>query len=80
VKYIKTVKREWMNFGCFVDNKGDFFDSVHFPASLDKYPFRGSGTYLILGKVVEEFGFPSIEVDKMVKLPVEPDPRYYCVC
>jgi len=76
VKYIKTVKREWMNFGCFIDSEGNFFDSVHFPASLNEYPFRGSGTYLILGKVVEEFGFPSIEAEKMVKLPVEADPRY----
>jgi DNA polymerase-3 subunit alpha len=76
VKYIKTVRKEWMNFGCFIDSEGSFFDSVHFPASLNNYPFRGSGTYLILGKVVEEFGFPSIEVEKMVKLPVEPDPRY----
>lgn len=76
VKYIKTIKREWMNFGCFIDYEGGFFDSVHFPASLNQYPFRGSGTYLILGKIVEEFGFPSIEVEKMVKLPVEPDPRY----
>ncbi|TFH38469.1 MAG: DNA polymerase III subunit alpha, partial [Bacteroidia bacterium] len=76
VKYIKTVKKEWMNFGCFIDCEGNFFDSVHFPVSLNEYPFRGSGTYLILGKVVEEFGFPSIEAEKMVKLPVEPDPRY----
>jgi DNA polymerase-3 subunit alpha len=33
------------------------------------------GVYLILGKVVEEFGFPSIEVDKMALLPVNADPR-----
>jgi len=26
--------------------------------------------------VVEEFGFPSLEVEKMAKLPVIPDPRY----
>jgi DNA polymerase-3 subunit alpha len=76
VKYIKTVKREWMNFGCFIDVDGSFFDSVHFPISLNDYPFRGSGTYLMLGRIVEDFGFPSIEVEKMAKLPVEADPRY----
>ena len=76
VKYIKTVKKEWMNFGCLIDDEGNFFDSTHFSQSLNKYPFRGSGTYLLLGKIVEEFGFPSIEVEKMAKLPVRQDMRY----
>jgi DNA polymerase-3 subunit alpha len=76
VKYIKTVKNDWMNFGCFIDAEGNFFDTTHFAQSLKNWPFKGSGTYLILGKVVEEFGFPSLEVEKMAKLPVKPDQRY----
>jgi error-prone DNA polymerase len=76
VKYIKTVKNDWMNFGNFIDTEGNFFDSTHFSKSIESYPFRGSGTYLLLGKVVEEFGFPSLEVEKMAKLPVKPDTRY----
>ncbi len=76
VKYIKTVKDDWMNFGCFIDSEGDFFDTTHFSQSLKNWPFKGSGTYLILGKVVEEFGFPSLEVEKMAKLAVKPDKRY----
>jgi DNA polymerase-3 subunit alpha len=76
VKNIKTIKKEWMNFGCFIDEEGSFFDTIHFPPSLKSHPFRGSGTYLLLGKIVEEFGFPSMEVDKMAKLPVVSDPRY----
>ena len=76
IKYIKTIKKEWMNFGCFIDSEGNFFDTTHFSQSLKNYPFKGSGTYLILGKVVEEFGFPSIEVEKLAKLPVRPDKRY----
>ncbi len=76
VKNVRTVKREWMHFGCFLDIDGEFFDTVNFPDSLKKYPFRGSGIYLILGKVVEEFDFPSIEVHKMAKLPLKKDPRY----
>ena len=76
IKYIKTIKREWMNFGCFIDAEGNFFDTTHFSQSLKSYPFKGSGTYLILGKVVEEFGFPSLEVEKLAKLPVRPDKRY----
>ncbi len=76
IKYIKTIKKEWMNFGCFIDPEGNFFDTTHFSQSLKYYPFKGSGTYLILGKVVEEFGFPSLEVEKLAKLPVRPDKRY----
>jgi DNA polymerase III alpha subunit len=76
VKYIKTIRNDWMNFGCFIDPENEFFDSTHFPQSLANYPFKGSGTYLILGKIVEEFGYPSIEVEKMAKLPVKPDSRY----
>lgn len=75
VKYIKTVKREMMNFGCFIDYTGEFFDTVHFPDSLRKHPFRGKGVYLLLGTVVEEFGFPNLEVHKMALLPLQPDPR-----
>lgn len=76
VKYIKTVKNDWMNFGCFIDSEGSFFDTVHFSQSLKSWPFKGSGTYLLLGKIVEDFGFPSLEVEKMEKLPVRPDQRY----
>lgn len=76
VKYIKTIKNDWMNFGCFIDAEGSFFDTVHFSQSLKTYPFKGSGTYLMLGRVVEEFGFPSLEVEKMAKLPIRPDSRY----
>jgi DNA polymerase-3 subunit alpha len=76
IKYIKTIKKDWMNFGCFIDHEGDFFDTTHFSQSLKNYPFKGGGTYLILGKIVEEFGFPSLEVEKLAKLPVQPDKRY----
>jgi DNA-directed DNA polymerase III PolC len=76
VKYIKTVKGEWMNFGCFIDYEGNYFDTTHFSCSLKEYPFKGSGTYLISGKVTEEFGHPSVEVEKLARLPVKPDPRY----
>jgi DNA polymerase III alpha subunit len=76
IKYIKTIKKEWMNFGCFIDPEGSFFDTTHFPQSLISYPFKGAGTYLIMGKVVEEFGYPSVEVEKLAKLPIKPDKRY----
>lgn len=75
-KNVRTVRREWMHFGCFLDVEGEFFDTVNFPPSLKRYPFRGPGVYLIQGKVTEEFGFPSIEVEKMARLPLRKDPRY----
>ncbi|MFH1159616.1 MAG: DNA polymerase III subunit alpha [bacterium] len=75
IKYVRTVKKEWMHFGTFIDVHGQFFDTVHFPQVVNKYPFRGDGIYLVLGKIVEEFGFPSLEVEKMAKMPVKADPR-----
>ena len=75
VKYVRTTKNELMHFGTFIDSTGNFFDTVHFPDSLKNYPFKGSGVYLILGKVVDEFGFQSLEVEKMAKLPYKPNPK-----
>ncbi len=75
IKYARTVKKEWMHFGTFIDVRGHFFDTVHFPRAVEAYPFRGDGIYLIRGKIVEEFGFPSLEVEKMAKMPLKGDPR-----
>ena len=75
IKYVKTIKKELMHFATFVDYEGEFFDTVHFPDTLKKYPFQGYGIYLILGKVVEEFGYASLEVQKLAKLPFQSDPR-----
>jgi DNA polymerase-3 subunit alpha len=75
IKYVHTVKKQWMHFGTFIDHEGQFFDSVHFPQAVEKYPFRGEGVYLVFGKIVEEFGFPSLEVEKMAKMPLKKDPR-----
>lgn len=76
IKYVRTIKNEIMHFATFFDSEGEFFDTVHFPDTVKAFPFRGRGVYLLLGKVVEEFGFPSIEVSKMAKLPLQSDPRY----
>ena len=74
-KYVRTVRKEIMQFGCFIDQKGEFFDTVHFPGTLKKYPFTGQGVYLLEGRVSEEFGFPSVDIQKMARLPYRPDPR-----
>lgn len=74
-KPVMTIKNDYMAFGTFLDIDGNFFDTTHFPPSLKAYPLKGAGIYLILGKVVQEFGFPSIEVEKCAKLPIMPDTR-----
>jgi DNA polymerase III alpha subunit len=75
IKYVRTVKHEIMHFAAFLDAEGEFFDTVHFPPTLKAWPFRGDGVYQVTGKVVEEFGFPSLEAEKMVKLALKADPR-----
>ena len=70
--YTKNGKKMW--FGTLLDADGNFFDTIHFPNSTPVYPFRGVGCYLILGKVVEDFGFPSIEVQKFAKLEIIGNP------
>jgi hypothetical protein len=40
------------------------------------YPFRGRAIYRLVGRVVEEFGFYSMEVDEMYKEDLLADPRY----
>lgn len=75
IKYVRTTRNEIMHFGTFIDVHGEFFDTVHFPPSLKQYPFRGDGVYLLLGVIVEEFGFPSLEIEKMAKMPIKPNPH-----
>ena len=82
VGYFVTRKEVWtktnklMNFMTWLDDEGRFFDTTHFPQILQQYPFQGPGCYLILGKVVTEFDFPSLEVLKMAKLSIINDPRF----
>ncbi|WP_294349953.1 hypothetical protein [Sphingobacterium sp.] len=74
-KFVKTKRGDLMKFGTFLDAGGYFFDMVHFPQSLAKYPLRGAGIYLVEGKVVVEYGCPSNEVVRCAKMPLKPDPR-----
>ena len=71
IKNTGTSKGSRMHFGTFLDLDGHWIDTVHFPPSASSWPFRGKGCYLLEGKVVEEFGFYSIEVARMEKLKWE---------
>lgn len=68
IKNTGTSGGKRMNFGTFVDREGQFIDTVHFPPSAAAWPFRGSGVYRLQGKVVEEFDFYCLEVNRMEKL------------
>lgn len=73
-KTVITKNKKKMWFGTFLDTEGNFFDTTHFPNSTPVYPFRGAGCYLIEGKVVLDFDFPSIEVIRFAKLPIKQNP------
>ena len=68
VKNFRTCKGEPMALATFVDATGEAFDTVLFPQIFKNYPFQGDGVYLLLGKVTEEFGQPSLQVEKMERL------------
>ena len=68
VKNTKTTKGDLMQFGTFVDEFGDWIDTVHFPDVARTMPFRGKGCYAVYGKVVEEFGYATIEVARMQRV------------
>ena len=68
VKYVRTSRGDTMALGTFVDVTGEAFDTVHFPQTLKAWPFQGDGVYLLLGKVTEEFGQASLQVEKMERM------------
>jgi DNA polymerase-3 subunit alpha len=71
VKNLKTRSKtpQRMQFGCFLDETGDFIDTVHFPQTAARYHFSGPGIYLLKGVGVEDFDFVSLEVHHMERLP-----------
>lgn len=71
-----TSDKKLMYFGCFLDEAGDWLDTVHFPIAAAQYPFRGNGVYLVYGTVTCDYDFIAIEVELMRKLDVVEDPRY----
>ena len=57
-----------MTFGTFIDREGHWIDTVQFPETDKRHPFRGPGCYRIKGKVVSEFGFVSIETSELYRI------------
>ena len=75
-KPTSTSSGERMYFGHFYDKEGERFDTVHFPNSAKKYPFRDIGIYELIGRITEEFGFFTLEVEQMRKLVLKNDTRF----
>ncbi len=71
-KHVTTKNNDEMFFGTFVDCNLDWIDTVHFPDTAKNYPFYSTGFYRVTGKVVEDFGVYSIEVQKMIKVGYKP--------
>ena len=67
-KPTRTKSGETMSFGTWLDLQGQWLDNVHFPPSLKKYPFQGPGCYHLRGRVTEEYGFFTLEVEWMKRL------------
>ena len=67
-KPVRTIKGQYMYFGTFIDAAGDWIDSVHFPDVADRHALTGKGFYAMKGKVAEEFGVYSLEVQAMQKI------------
>ena len=71
VKGTKTHKGEEMKFGTWLDKDGHWFDTVHFPQITRAFSLRGPGCYLIKGKVINDFGFISIDVKSTERLATQ---------
>jgi error-prone DNA polymerase len=67
-KIVPTKNSQTMSFGTFIDAQLNWIDTVHFPDSLKQYPLQGQGFYRLTGRVVEDFGFYSMEVTQMKKI------------
>ncbi|GAA4301264.1 DNA polymerase III subunit alpha [Aestuariibaculum suncheonense] len=74
-RFHEASNEKLMRFCTFIDQQGDYFDTVHFHDTVERYPIHGMGVYECYGKVIEEFGFCSIEIIKTRKLALKPDPR-----
>lgn len=70
-KDTSTKDGKRMHFGTFYDQQGQVFDTIHFPPVAKRFPFKGRGFYRTKGTVVEDFGYPMLEVNVMEKLPIQ---------
>jgi DNA polymerase III alpha subunit len=75
-KHTQTKSGTSMYFGTFIDEEGQWLDTVHFPPIAQKFQFRGTGVYKVKGKVIEDYDCITVEAEYMEKMDVIEDPRY----
>ncbi len=75
-KRTTTSDGKLMYFGTFLDEEGNWLDTVHFPEVAQKFRFRGTGVYKVRGRVIVEYECISVEVEHMEKMAIIQDPRY----
>ncbi|MDO7138281.1 hypothetical protein [Algibacter lectus] len=74
-RFHKGSNDKLIRFCTFVDQNGDYFDTVHFSIVIEKYPINGIGVYECYGCVSEEFDFCSLDIIWSKKMRLKPDPR-----
>lgn len=76
IKRSRTSTGTYMNFGTLLDKEGNTIDTVHFPESVQRFPFTGKGIYQLNGIVTEEFGYYCLQVGFLKKLKLMEDIRF----
>ncbi|MGB3776613.1 MAG: DNA polymerase III subunit alpha, partial [Leeuwenhoekiella sp.] len=75
-KRVPLANGKTMFFGTFLDSKGDFFDTVHFPDSAAKSFMSGKEVYAVTGRVSSEMDHCSIIVERVEMVVRKQDPRF----
>jgi DNA-directed DNA polymerase III PolC len=70
-KPVHTIKKETMYFHTFIDQNGDWLDTIFFPQVARAQNAAGKGFYAMTGKVVEEFRVYSLEVTACKKVGIK---------
>ena len=69
-KPVHTIKKENMFFHTFIDSAGEWLDTVFFPQVVNYSNVNGRGFYEMTGKVIEEFGVYTLDVQYCRKIGI----------
>lgn len=71
VKTTRTVNGQYMQFGHFLDDRGETFDTVMFPDVVKQTPLSGKNIYAMKGVVTSEYGVAVLEVQRIRAMRLE---------
>ena len=75
-RYNKTSQNKLMRLSTFIDENGHYFDAVHFTDVVHQYPINGMGIYGCYGKIINRYGFCSMNIIQSKKMGIAVDPRF----